>query len=107
MSDLSSGEKPLEVKAQTDAQPEGAVIGKVVERHLIIEGRFERDVTVKEERVAHFQRNLYIVVIRRVMNVFCNAAEVNTSLVKVITCGSTYTHVVNGARVVIAYVGFQ
>ena len=46
--------KDLEVNAQSDFHAHGAVVGKIVERHFVVNGRFERDVAVEEEGIAHF-----------------------------------------------------
>ena len=62
-----------EVKAESHLQTDSALVRKIVNRHLIVGSRFDGEVFVDEEGVAHFHGDGEVVAFGRIVDVSCLA----------------------------------
>lgn len=92
----------LEIDTQADACAKRGVSSEVVQAHLVIQGRFQRDKLVEEKSVSNTERYHQVVVFLGEMVVFSSSAEIDATLVEIVACASTNAHIVKIALVFVA-----
>lgn len=97
----------LEIEPEADFKADGTLIAEIVQAHFIIYRRFNRQVIVKVEAVAHFYGNLNVVAVLRIVNKFSACAHKDTVLVKVVASAQACGEIVGMFFVIVAHIGFH
>lgn len=92
-----------EIDAQTDLHAHRTVVGKVMERHLVVKRRLERDVAVEEEGIAHFARDHDVVALGSEVVILRTCAEKHAALVEIEADSCIHAHIVYLTGMVITH----
>ena len=96
-----------EVKAESHLQTDSALVRKIVNRHLIVGSRFDGEVFVDEEGVAHFHGDGEVVAFGRIVDVSCAGTEEDAALVEIVARTDTEVKVIGFLGVIIAHLSAE